>query len=59
VELIVAAIQNGNIKIVPDVLVTGGGTAGDGLMGQLTRLLPGGDLGALVKKPAAAPEVKA
>jgi regulator of protease activity HflC (stomatin/prohibitin superfamily) len=58
VELIAAAIQNGNIKIVPDVLVTGGGTAGDGLMGQLSRLLPGVDLNALVKKQPAAPEVK-
>jgi hypothetical protein len=34
VELIAAAIQNGNIKIVSDVLVTGGGTAADGLMGR-------------------------
>jgi len=59
VELIAAAIENGKIKIVPDVLVSGGGTAGDGLMGQLTRLLPGVDLGALVKKQSAAPEVKA
>jgi hypothetical protein len=38
------------IKIVPDVLVTGGGSAGDGLMGMLTKLLPGVDLGALGKK---------
>jgi regulator of protease activity HflC (stomatin/prohibitin superfamily) len=59
VELIAAAIQNGNIKIVPDVLVTGGGTAGDGLMGQLSRLLPGVDLGELMKKQGAAPEIKA
>jgi len=50
VELISAAIENGQIKIVPDVLVSGGGTAGDGLMGQLTRLLPGVDLNALVAK---------
>ncbi len=48
VELI--AIENGKIKIVPDVLVTGGGTAGDGLMGQLTRLLPGVDLNSLIGK---------
>jgi uncharacterized membrane protein YqiK len=51
VELISAAIQNGNIKIVPDVLVTGGGNAGDGLMGMLTKLLPGVDIAALVKRP--------
>lgn len=50
VELISAAIENGQIKIVPDVLVSGGGTAGDGLMGQLTRLLPGVDLNALMAK---------
>jgi hypothetical protein len=56
VELIAAAIQNGQIKIVPDVLVTGGGSAGDGLMGMLTKLLPGVDLNALVKKSAVAPE---
>jgi len=58
VELIAAAIQNGNIKIVPDVLVTGGGSAGDGLMGQLSRLLPGVDLNGLLKKSGAMPEVK-
>jgi hypothetical protein len=40
--VIAAAIENGKTKIVPDVLVTGGGTAGDGLMGQLSGLLPGG-----------------
>jgi len=56
VELIAAAIENGKIKIVPDVLVTGGGTAGDGLMGQLSRLLPGVDLNGLMNKPAAAKE---
>lgn len=50
VELIAAAIQDGQIKIVPDVLVTGGGHAGDGLMGMLTKLLPGIDLPALVRK---------
>jgi len=50
VELISAAIQDGKIKIVPDVLVTGGGTLGDELMGQLTRLLPGVDLNALLGK---------
>jgi hypothetical protein len=44
--------------LVPDVLITGGGTAGDGLMGQLTRLLPGVDLNALVKKQAVALEAK-
>lgn len=38
------------IKIVPDVLVTGGGSAADGLMGMLTKLLPGGDLSTLLKK---------
>ena len=55
-ELIAAAIENGKIKIVPDVLVTGSGSAGDGLMGQLTRMLPGVDLGGLVKKVAAPKE---
>jgi uncharacterized membrane protein YqiK len=55
VELIAAAIQNGNIKIVPDVLVTGGGSAADGLMGMLTKLLPGVDIHQLLGKtvPAA------
>jgi len=52
VELLAAAIEHGHIKIVPEVLVTGGGSAGDGLMGMLTKLLPGVDLGALKKKPA-------
>ncbi|UPU34142.1 hypothetical protein M1B72_11825 [Geomonas paludis] len=56
VELIAAAIQEGKIKIVPDVLVTGGGSAGDGLMGQLSRLLPGVDFTALVNKQAALPK---
>src|SRR5512136_3143314 len=51
VELIAAAIENGNIKIVPDVLVTGGGSAADGLMGMLTKLLPGVDLSTLLKGP--------
>jgi len=51
VELISAAIQNGNIKVVPDVLVTGGGNAADGLMGMLTELLPGIDVPTLLKKP--------
>jgi len=50
VELISAAIENGNIKIVPDVLVTGGGSATDGLMGMLTKLLPGVDIQGLLKK---------
>jgi regulator of protease activity HflC (stomatin/prohibitin superfamily) len=50
VELIATAIQNGNIKIVPDVLVAGGGNAADGLMGMLTKLLPGVDLTALLNK---------
>src|SRR5512138_434201 len=50
VELVAAAIENGKIKIVPDVLVSGPGSAADGLMGQLSRLLPGVDLGALVTK---------
>ena len=48
VELISAAIENGHIKIVPDVLVTGGGNAADGLMGILTKLLPGIDISSLV-----------
>jgi regulator of protease activity HflC (stomatin/prohibitin superfamily) len=52
VELISNAIQNGQIKIVPDVLVTGNGSAGDGLLGQLARLLPGVDLNSLVSKGA-------
>jgi hypothetical protein len=55
-ELIAAAIENGKIKIVPDVLMTGGRSAGDGLMGMLTKLLPGVDIGALVMK-GAQPEV--
>ena len=50
VELISAAIENGKIKIVPDVLVSGGGNATDGLMGQLTKLLPGVDLSGLANK---------
>jgi regulator of protease activity HflC (stomatin/prohibitin superfamily) len=50
VELLAAAIEHGRIKIVPEVLVTGGGSAGDGLMGMLTKLLPGVDLGALAKR---------
>ena len=53
VELISNAIQSGQIKIVPDVLVSGGGTAGDGLLGQLARLLPGVDLGGLMGKGGA------
>lgn len=56
VELISQAIEKGAIKIVPDVLVTSGGGAGDGLMGQLARLLPGVDLSGvgLKKMPPAA-----
>jgi regulator of protease activity HflC (stomatin/prohibitin superfamily) len=50
VELIAAAIEAGQIKIVPDVLVTGGGNAADGLMAVLAKLLPGIDLGAFAKK---------
>lgn len=50
VELISSAIEKGQIKIVPDVLVSGNGSASDGLMGQIARLLPGIDLNALVKK---------
>jgi uncharacterized membrane protein YqiK len=50
VELISTAIQNGGIKIVPDVLVAGGGNATDGLMGMLTKLLPEVDLAALLGK---------
>ena len=58
VELIAAAIEKGHIKIVPDVLVAGGGNATDGLMGMLTKLLPGVDFPALIKKPTpAAPAV--
>jgi hypothetical protein len=57
--LIAVAVENGKIKIVPDLLITGGGTAGDGLMGRLTRLLAGVDLSGLLKKQAVAPEVKA
>jgi len=38
-------------------MVSGGGSAADGLMGQLSRFLPGVDLGALVKKPEAQPKV--
>ena len=52
VELISAAIENGHIKIVPEVLVTGGGNAADGLMGMLTKLLPGVDLASLRNKAA-------
>jgi regulator of protease activity HflC (stomatin/prohibitin superfamily) len=52
VELISAAIENGSIKIVPDVLVTGGGNAADGLMGMLTKLLPGIDISTLLKNSA-------
>lgn len=50
VELVSAAIENGRIKIVPDVMVSGGGSAGDGLMAQLARLLPGVDLNGLIGK---------
>lgn len=53
VELVSAAIENGRIKIVPDVMVSGGGSAGDGLMAQLARLLPGVDLNGLLGKGAA------
>lgn len=49
-KLIAAAIENGKIKIVPDVLVTGGGSTGNGLMDMLTRLLPGTDLNGMLKK---------
>jgi uncharacterized membrane protein YqiK len=57
VELISAAIETGKIKIVPDVLVTGGGSAADGLMGILTKLLPEIDLTTLLhKQVATAPE---
>jgi len=50
VELVSTAIENGKIKIVPDVMVSGGGNASDGLMGQLTRLMPGVDLSGMLKK---------
>lgn len=52
VELISTAIENGQIKIVPEVLVTGGGSAAEGLMAMLTKLLPGIDLPNLMKKPS-------
>ena len=52
VELISAAVDHGKIKVVPDVLVTGGATAGDGLMGMLTKLLPDVDVPKLIKKSA-------
>jgi regulator of protease activity HflC (stomatin/prohibitin superfamily) len=52
VELISSAIQTGKIKIVPDVLVNGGGSAGDGLLAQLARLLPGVDVNGLIGKGA-------
>jgi regulator of protease activity HflC (stomatin/prohibitin superfamily) len=55
VELIAAAIETGKIKIVPDVLVTGGGSATNGLMGMLTKLLPGIDVSALLKKSDPSP----
>ena len=54
---IFAAVVAGHIKIVPDVLVAGGGSAGDGLMGIVTKLLPGIDIPALLKKPGT-PEPK-
>ncbi len=44
------------ITIVPDVLVSGNGSAGDGLMGQLARVLPGVDLNGLVGKSGSAVE---
>ncbi|CAK0765464.1 Band 7 domain-containing protein [Gammaproteobacteria bacterium] len=53
VELISTAVQNGHIKVVPDVLVTGGGNAAEGLMGMLTKLLPEADIPALLKKLSA------
>ena len=57
VELISSAVEGGHIKIVPDVLVTGGGSAGDGLMGIVTKLLPGVDIpGLLTKRGTPAPE---
>ena len=45
---------------MPDVLVTGSGNAGDGLMGMLTKLLPGIDIPALVRRSASkAPDAAA
>jgi uncharacterized membrane protein YqiK len=58
VELISTAVEKGSIKIVPDVLVAGGGNATDGLMGMLTKLLPGIDFSALLKKPVASTSEK-
>ena len=58
VELISAAVDHGKIKVVPDVLVTGGGHAGDGLMGMVTKLLPGVDIPALVRKVSASAPTK-
>jgi regulator of protease activity HflC (stomatin/prohibitin superfamily) len=50
VELLANAIESGHIKIMPDVLVTGGGQPMDGLIGMLTRCLPGIDVAALLHK---------
>lgn len=58
VELIAAAVASGTIKIVPDVLVTGGGNAADGFMGMLTKLLPGVDLASFARKPPVAAVVE-
>ena len=57
-ELIATAIQNGNIKMVPDIVVAGGGNVADGLMGMLTKLLPGVDLTALLNKRVPATPAK-
>ena len=51
VELISSAVEEGHTKIGPDVLVTGGGSASEGLMGIVTKLLPGVDISGLRKKP--------
>lgn len=50
VELIASAIEKGQIKIVPDVMVSGGASAGDGLMGVLAKILPGVQLNQLLGK---------
>ncbi|MBE9608260.1 hypothetical protein INR99_02755 [Chitinilyticum litopenaei] len=49
VELISGAIERGQLKIVPDVMVSGSG-ASEGFMAQLARLLPGMDLGQLLAR---------
>lgn len=50
VELITNALKSGTIKIVPDVLVTGGANAADGLMGTISKILPGININSLLSK---------